>query len=253
MVVSSYITPKALIRAYPAGSQVRHLLLVLSSAPARPPAGPPSLSQASPANGCHARDREEAYRRPGRRGFRPGSGCPCRGAAMSCCQDRVRADRLWRQVGGGLPGADAGQKRMESAAPRPANEPRHRHRGERPRPSTSRAGDQIQDRDRTVAARTPSRRGYGPLRTCRWGERVLVEISVPPPTSFPGENGAEVVARRNRSSCTSSRFTIRSPPLTAAPIRRRALSAWSRTWSGPRRRETSGSPPGSGSPSCPGP
>ena len=38
-----------------------------------------------------------------------------------------------------------------------------------------------------------------------------------------------------------------------ALIRRRALSAWSRTWSAPRRRETSGSPPGSGSPSCPGP
>ncbi|MET7736776.1 DoxX family protein [Streptomyces sp. NPDC005402] len=37
-----------------------------------------------------------------------------------------------------------------------------------------------------------------------------------------------------------------------APIRRRALSAWSRTWSGPRRRETSRSPPGSDSPSCPG-
>ena len=32
-----------------------------------------------------------------------------------------------------------------------------------------------------------------------------------------------------------------------------ALSAWSRTWSAPRRRETSGSPPGSGTPSCPGP
>jgi hypothetical protein len=30
------------------------------------------------------------------------------------------------------------------------------------------------------------------------------------------------------------------------PIRGRALSAWSRTWSGPRRRETSGSPRGSG-------
>jgi putative transposase len=29
------------------------------------------------------------------------------------------------------------------------------------------------------------------------------------------------------------------------------LSASSRTWSGPRRRETSASPPGSGSPSCP--
>ena len=37
------------------------------------------------------------------------------------------------------------------------------------------------------------------------------------------------------------------------PILGRALSAWSRTWSGPRRRETSGSPPRSGSPSCPGP
>ena len=38
-----------------------------------------------------------------------------------------------------------------------------------------------------------------------------------------------------------------------APIRGRVFSAWSRTWSGARRRETSGSPPGSGSPSCPGP
>ena len=39
----------------------------------------------------------------------------------------------------------------------------------------------------------------------------------------------------------------------AAPIRGRVFSAWSRTWSGARRRETSGSPRGSGSPSCPGP
>ena len=38
-----------------------------------------------------------------------------------------------------------------------------------------------------------------------------------------------------------------------APVRGRVFSAWSRTWSGPRRRETSGSAPGSGSPSCPGP
>ena len=38
-----------------------------------------------------------------------------------------------------------------------------------------------------------------------------------------------------------------------ALIRGRVFSAWSRTWSGARRLETSGSPPGSGSPSCPGP
>jgi hypothetical protein len=42
-------------------------------------------------------------------------------------------------------------------------------------------------------------------------ERVLVEISVPPPTSFPCESSAEVVARRNRSSCTSSRFCDTTP------------------------------------------
>src|SRR2546421_5692704 len=42
-------------------------------------------------------------------------------------------------------------------------------------------------------------------------------------------------------------------PASRARRRGRVFSAWSRTWSGARRRETSGSPPGSGSPSCPGP
>jgi MMPL family len=54
----------------------------------------------------------------------------------------------------------------------------------------------------------------------------------------------------------SPRNAARRDPWVApkpALIRRRALSAWSRTWSAPRRRETSGSPPGSGAPSCPGP
>ncbi|MGW0808124.1 DinB family protein [Nonomuraea sp. NPDC002799] len=40
------------------------------------------------------------------------------------------------------------------------------------------------------------------------------------------------------------------PRVRTAPI---FVSAWSRTWSGVRRRGTSGSPSGSGSPSCPGP
>jgi uncharacterized protein YndB with AHSA1/START domain len=41
-------------------------------------------------------------------------------------------------------------------------------------------------------------------------------------------------------------IVLRSDPMPemGMPIRRRALSAWSRTWSGVRRRETSGSPPG---------
>jgi len=84
-------------------------------------------------------------------------------------------------------------------------------------------------------------------------ERVLVDISVPPPTSFPrrerrrGGRSAKPLVLYFEPLCDAI------PPLTAAPIRRRALSAGSRTWSGPRRGETSGSPPGSGSPSCPGP
>lgn len=41
------------------------------------------------------------------------------------------------------------------------------HRGEGPRPGTSGAGGQIQGCDRAVAAGTPRRRGYGPLRPCR--------------------------------------------------------------------------------------
>src|SRR3954453_11816410 len=37
------------------------------------------------------------------------------------------------------------------------------------------------------------------------------------------------------------------------PAAGRLFSAWSRTWPGARRQETSGSPPGSASPSCPEP
>ncbi|WP_366139750.1 HEAT repeat domain-containing protein [uncultured Modestobacter sp.] len=44
-----------------------------------------------------------------------------------------------------------------------------------------------------------------------------------------------------------------STPRSAPSGRPPGLSAWSRTWSGPRRRGTSGSPPGSAAPGCPGP
>ena len=57
------------------------------------------------------------------------------------------------------------------------------------------------------------------------------------------------VARSPRNTAPRDPWAALGP----APIRRRALIAWSRTWSGARRRETPGSPPGSGSPSCPGP
>jgi len=68
------------------------------------------------------------------------------------------------------------------------------------------------------------------------------------PTTMPsariGSGVAAASVRRVRvwSGCTRR---------TSALIRRRTLSAWSRTWSAPRHRETSGSPPVSGSPSCP--
>jgi hypothetical protein len=75
------------------------------------------------------------------------------------------------------------------------------------------------------------------------------------------ETQAQPYARRRTLGGRSSSRCPGARPLNgtgggrteASPVRRRALSAWSRTWSAPRRRETSGSPPGSGSPSCPGP
>ena len=72
-------------------------------------------------------------------------------------------------------------------------------------------------------------------------------------------------AERTRLGCSRGRLVVRRvagtrcdpgaarEPLEASRHGLHELSAWSRTWSAPRRRETSGSPPGSGSPSCPGP
>ena len=66
-----------------------------------------------------------------------------------------------------------------------------------------------------------------------------------PSTQAPRPDAPQLVSR------PSPAMLPRGAALDLHPIGR--LSAWSRTWSGPRRRETSGSPPGSGSPSCPGP
>src|SRR5262249_29887208 len=62
----------------------------------------------------------------------------------------------------------------------------------------------------------------------------------------------QMVGSWHASWHSSERVPVLTRP-EPAPIRGRVFSAWSRTWSGARRQETSGSPPGSGSPSCPGP
>jgi hypothetical protein len=168
------------------------------------------------------------------------------------------------EAGSRRPGNKAGSAR--SPRSRPPWPPPHRNYktcassppGPRARASTSACRTCVRPPGGTVQARdvpiTCTQVMGDPGRTqMPMSERVLVEISVPPPTSFPrrerrrGGRSAKPLVLYFEPLCD----TI--PPLTAAPIRRRALSAWSRTWSGPRRRETSGSPPGSGSPSCPGP
>ena len=67
--------------------------------------------------------------------------------------------------------------------------------------------------------------------------------------------GGRHVVRYDLRDCGAS-TTVRSkaPAYTLRDLaRRRAITAWSRTWSGARRRETSGCPPGARSPRCPGP
>ena len=61
-----------------------------------------------------------------------------------------------------------------------------------------------------------------------------------------GRNGEPCLVAANSS--TLLRGMLPLPQTSSKGI---ALTASSRTWSGPRRRETSASPPGSGSPSCP--
>ena len=60
-------------------------------------------------------------------------------------------------------------------------------------------------------------------------------------------------ALSHRSASDPDDLTFIRRPLRQRRRAQRVFSAWFRTWSGARRRETSGSPPGSGSPSCPGP
>jgi hypothetical protein len=94
----------------------------------------------------------------------------------------------------------------------------------------------------------PARAATTPARHLRLSTSALPRGSLASPCT---------VGRASRSVTTPSALMGESKfgrgAVAAAPIRRRALSAWSRTWSGPRPRGTSGSPPGSGSPSCPGP
>ncbi|MDT0305454.1 alpha/beta hydrolase [Streptomyces sp. DSM 44917] len=77
---------------------------------------------------------------------------------------------------------------------------------------------------------------------------------------LPTPQAREMASRRPRTTLVELDADhwvhLRRPEESADAIRRflrlRALSASSRTGSAARRRETSGSPPGSGSPSCPG-
>ncbi|MGH3768401.1 MAG: helix-turn-helix domain-containing protein [Pseudonocardiaceae bacterium] len=68
-----------------------------------------------------------------------------------------------------------------------------------------------------------------------------------------GETFAQEVLTVHEVACAAqpSQLLRCQPPSICPVTPGRALSASSRTWSGPRRRETSASPPGSGSPSCP--
>ncbi|WP_280475684.1 recombinase family protein [Nocardia asiatica] len=69
-------------------------------------------------------------------------------------------------------------------------------------------------------------------------ERIFID------TGFSGTAGTEILRHR----CWSSQLLVQSYVSFS-----RAVPTGTPTWSGPRRRGTSASPPGSGSPSCPAP
>lgn len=100
---------------------------------------------------------------------------------------------------------------------------------------------------------------FADLLAKRGSTRLLVQVKGT--TTDEGKFGAQpeparalhalqgLVADVVISRAVSYRCRIRHHRETSAWVL--LLSASSRTWSGPRRRETSASPPGSGSPSCP--
>jgi hypothetical protein len=104
--------------------------------------------------------------------------------------------------------------------------------------------------------RPPPHPSSGPLHA-REGSRSRKHLAAAPWTPPPSRLGFGIYRVRGRNgepclvaanSSTFLRGMLPPPPTSSKGI---ALTASSRTWSAPRRRETSASPPGSGSPSCP--
>jgi MFS family permease len=86
----------------------------------------------------------------------------------------------------------------------------------------------------------------------------LLSVLVLRPTStpvieMPAAAEATWSSRRRRNHLNGRVATLGDPTEGKLPSRGRVFSAWSRTWPGARRRETSGSPPDLGSPRCRGP
>jgi hypothetical protein len=148
-------------------------------------------------------------------------------SSTSVCRSRVR-DRHWRTCSGGI--QDSGNRPSATSA---------RPHGRSSRPDLHPIG----------CSRAPS------LCLCT-GRNASGQVALPWVVAkrAPRRHRLRTPAfmRERGAECRKQRHEILGGPKPAL-IRRPALSAWSRTWSAPRRRETSGSPPGSGSPSCPGP
>ena len=120
-----------------------------------------------------------------------------------------------------------------------------------PAPAEARAESDAIDRAlRLVGAQSGQIRGW-----VHANERgiILEAVSTPALLASVVFYG-ELVVQRLRLLTENEHYNApaaRTTQLAAAEVAQ--LVKRSRTWSAPRRRETSGSPPGSGSPSCPGP
>ena len=141
-----------------------------------------------------------------------------------------------------VPRAAAARRRQDrQRADRRASSTRRRAAGSSPRSSTAPTSTAARSSPRVSSGSTSSRRCATSAST---SARASTSASRPS-GRWPSTRGW---SGRAPSSSELRRLLRRSRSV----VRRRALSAWSRTWSGARRRETSGSPPGSGSPSRPG-
>jgi len=104
--------------------------------------------------------------------------------------------------------------------------------------------------------RPPPHPSTGPFHS-RKDSRSRKHLAADPWTTPLSRLGIGIyrVRARNGEPClvaaNSSTLLRGMLPLPQTSSKGIALNASSRTWSGPRRRETSASPPGSGSPSCP--